>query len=124
MTERNVWAVIEDLKRRARTRRRPDKWRAKFRRTIGAAIQALEEASPLTERDTSVAIRLLMMAREAYAPERKPRSVTADYQSALRRAQALAGAGRSAAQIVATLTAEKACSERTAWRYARKARRS
>jgi hypothetical protein len=117
-----VEALIADMERVGRLRRRPDKWRTKFRRTMDSAIEALETASPLSRRDTWRALVYLSAARDAYAPEHKPAGQHADYSALRRRAQALAAAGKTAAQIVRELV-PLGLSASTAWRYARDARK-
>lgn len=117
-----VEVLLADLGRVGRLRRRPDKWRAKFRRIMDEAIQALEDGSPLSRIDTWRTICFLTAARDAYAPERKPEGQRADYGALRRRAQALAAAGKTNAEISSELR-KAGASESTSWRYARDARK-
>ena len=88
---------------------------------MDAAIKALETGSPLQRKDTWHAICYLTAARDAYAPEHKPEGQHADYGALRRRAQTLAQAGKTNAQIQRDLV-QRGVSESTAWRYARDAR--
>ncbi|MGH8319961.1 MAG: hypothetical protein ACREUL_18650 [Steroidobacteraceae bacterium] len=123
-TARVVEEIIAHMERSMRERRRPDKWRAKFHKTMDTAIKALEAASPLPALETWRAVCYLTAARDAYSPARKPKGASANYGKAFRRAQALAASGKTAVQIAAALTAAGLCGERTAYRYAKKARKS
>lgn len=123
-TDPRIEQLLRDMERFGRQRQRPDKWRAKFRATMRAAIKAFEDGSPLSDRDTWRVVCYLRAAHDAYAPDKRPAPRPTGYRAvARRRVDALVAEGKSTAAIVHEL-AESGISEASIRRYIRAARKT